>query len=106
MPAPPDGEAWCQACAMFTKHKVNAAFDTLIKDLLADGKDEGHVIRPDRALTRQLQVAVVRGICGELQPFGMLELCWYHLGGVSIETGSPLAQGGIIMPPGLKRGRG
>jgi hypothetical protein len=90
---------------MFLKQAVNTEHRERVTAALADGKpDEAVVIRP-KFKAAALQPAVVRGICAELQPFGMLDLCWYHLGGVALQPASVLESGGPI-PPGLIRGRG
>jgi hypothetical protein len=102
LPAPPDGEKWCQACAMFLKQAVNAENREAITGALADGKAGTVVIRP-KYRPGHLQAATVTGICAELQPFGMLELCWYHLGGVALQA--PGLQGSGPLP-GLIKGHG
>jgi hypothetical protein len=104
LPEPGPGQAWCQACAMFLKQAVNTAHRQRITGALADGKDDVVRIRPKHP-AGSLQLAAVRGICAELQQFGMLDLCWYHLGGVALVPASSLVPG-QLPPPGLIKGRG
>lgn len=106
MPEPEYEEPWCQACAAFLKALVNDAHGEEIRTALANGKAGAYIIRPD-VPAGALQPAVVRGICAELQQFGMLDLCWHHLGGITIDQSAPstLARGGQL-PPGFARGHG
>jgi hypothetical protein len=103
LPLPPEGGQWCEACAMFLKARINEEHGEQIQKVMADGHDN-LTIRP-KIPGGALQPAAVRGICAELQNFGMLFVCWLHLGGVTVQRVSPLDPGGAL-PPGLLKGRG
>jgi hypothetical protein len=105
LPEPPPGRQWCMACAMFAKAVINDQYGPQILTLAKDGKNEDLELAPQ--VVPHLEPASVRGLCGQLQQLGIMELCWTHLAGVAIQPISPLdpqyQQGG--MPAGLITGR-
>jgi len=104
MPEPPGGKQWCVACVMFAKARINSEFGQQIITLAEDGKNEDFELTPARM--PRLEVAVVRGLCGQLQQFGILDLCWTHVAGLAVEKISPLdPQYHQPVPPGLLRSR-
>jgi hypothetical protein len=107
LPDPPPGRMWCQACVMFGKAEVNNAMRETVAKLNADGKDVQVRLKP---VIPHLEMASVRGLCGQLQELGMLDLCWTHVAGVEVKEVSALDPrfngAGSIVPPGLARGRG
>ncbi len=105
MPAPPQGKVWCVACVAFAKAKINDEYGPQMVQLANDGQEGDFWFEP-RAL--HLEPATVRGLCGQLQQLGLVELCWTHVAGIAVQQISPLDpqyQQGVPVPPGLLRGR-
>lgn len=107
LPRPPEGQQWCVACVMFAKARINTEYGHQITSLAADGIDEDFVIKPARP--PRLEVAVVRGLCAQVQQLGILDLCWTHVAGVQVQAVSALdpayQKQPVQIPPGLLRGR-
>jgi hypothetical protein len=108
LPDPPPGRMWCVACAMFAKAEVNTAMADTVNKLAANGKNEHVRLKP---VIPHLEPASVRGLCGPLQQFGIMDLCWTHLAGFELQVVSPLdprfngAGNMAPVPPGLLPGK-
>lgn len=110
LPAPMDGTAWCLVCAMVLKHRIHTELENQIKAAQDDGKPDG-VERFDIALRPlELQTAQVAGLVEGLEGWGVIDVCWDHLGGLAPQRkDDQRLQAGrrsIEVPRGFQRGRG
>jgi len=105
LPEPPQGRMWCVACVAFGKARINKEYGPQIVALENDGKDENFLFEPQQF--PHLELATVRGLCAQLQQFGIVDLCWTHVAGVEVRAVSPLDpafQQGPPVPAGLLKG--
>lgn len=105
LPPPPPGQEWCLPCAIYLKTAIATECKAGI-EAIAKRPGEGTTRLEHRAPHGwELQPAVLRGICAEMQQLGIVPVCWDHL--AMIGRASPLAMnGGGQLPPGLLRGQG
>lgn len=104
-PQPPPGRWFCFVCAFSAKAYANAQFSGEIS--AAEHEPDGsppitlkipHYIAglPDG----KPQLAVGYGVYPPLAQFGVLPLCWSHLGGIAVTSVLPATS----LPPGLGGG--
>lgn len=100
-----DLDGLCVVCLMVAR---GAELDELAEQwqkLEADGHDELQKWFEWDGTRTLIREAVVKGISDVLPQAGPIDLCWDHLGGLTV----PKAAGDgrrLVVPPGLRRGKG